>query len=172
MGPGTHCCPRKDVHGEHSLCTALLWAHCSACPDRQGETRGGEQRPREDRRRLAGHSWGQRFTQALVVFPLVSPETFFFLSGRETHPPWQFADSLKHARTDGLRGARRREERERKQKSHRVQALTPEPPAAGPWAWGGAPQPRSVLLAQPMGPVVGRGALGPEDAEPCPPWAG
>lgn len=89
---------------------------------------------------------------------------------RETHPPWQFADSLETCKDRRAEGARRREGKGESRKPPRPKPRHSELLKARPWAWGGGRTPNhGGPLAQPMGPVGGEGALGPEDAEPAPP---
>lgn len=147
---------------------------CSA-PERQGED-PREQRLRKTDAEPAELSWGTRFSRHWLRSPGVTRNIFFFLV-RETRPPWQSADSLethKDRRAEG--STKRRGKGERAEKSHRGPSPDARAPQGSPRTsrqWGHTRPATEILLAQPMGPMGGDGALGPEDVEPCSTlWAG
>lgn len=161
--------------GRRTLPTALCSAQLLSCsaPDRQGETPENKGRGRQTQ------SWqgipGVNGSPGAGCAPLVSPETFFFFLVRETHPPWQFADSLetcKDRRAEGSpkergKGRESRKKPPRPKPRHQspsakalglgVGGRTPNhggplSPAHGAGGWGGGPGTRGCgALLHPLG---------------------
>lgn len=142
VAQGPTAAPGRMWAEEHSPQPSAL-LNCSPVLLLTGKGRPQRTKAEEDRRR-AGRAFLGSTVQWLCSTGLTR-NIFFFLV-RETHPPWQFADSLETPKDQRAEGSpKKRGKGERKQKKvTAAQAQTPEPLSKGPGSGGRGqdPQPR------------------------------
>lgn len=155
VAQGPTAAPGRMWAEEHSPQPSAL-LNCSPVLLLTGKGRPQRTKAEEDRRR-AGRAFLGSTVQWLCSTGLTR-NIFFFLV-RETHPPWQFADSLETPKDHGLRGARRREGKERESRKKSPQPKprhqSPSAKARGPGAGGRTPN-----HGGPLSPAHGAGGWG------------